>query len=844
MLSGNKILLKRSNDSGRTPVLSSLDLGELGLNTIDGRIFAKTINGSVSSIVSFLNSDDYPYTLNHYYSSVNFNYGNNTVSQIYASVLGGYNNDISGGGSSVINGEDNDIAGDFSLIGSGLKNKINASGDYSFIAAGSGNLINHSNVFTLGSNITSHSSGFTYVNNLSVQGELYGNFQIDASDIVSGTLDAARLPVFNGDITTTISNTGSVSAKVVAIQGSPISIQSPSNGQTLQWNGTAWTPGTIPPGGSGGGGLVYFLNQALSGESPTQNLPLSAQLGRTGLLNQTTLTSPHLSQASYTLIAGFVTDVLDPNLDSIPGGIWDFNVWGYSNANVNNPTVIQALVYKYNNVDAPTLLSTSNDTTLTDSGLLIQHAMACLVPQTELSATDRIYIEIRGKASASNKHVTLGFGNSTPSHIHTTLPSVGGSGLVKVIDGVTQSPASLLVNSDVAANAAIDQSKINGLTDVASKANSVYTTVQSNSSSVWNYQGTDIKALTGDWINGNLAYTTIQSNSAAWNLDNSTDTEVRSLTSNWNSTYSTLSSLSSIWDNTTSTVQSQSATWGTSSNTTLISAVTSDVEVGGIEIAQIVPQNTSFQQFVETLLTKIYYPTITAPSATMSSSIGTNVEAGTEGITLTVNLNRGAITGKTVASIWDPNTLQDYRSGTATQYIILGVNNGTTSAYTSATAIIQEGTNTFNGSVTYATGPQPVDSKGQNYLSPLASNTIAVSTPVYGRRKAFYGVDNTSANSSDIRSLAGSLLNPSNGSTFTISIPIGTVNVVFAYPSSLRNVNSVLYQEGFDADVKANFTQTTVSVEGANGYSATTYKVYKYTPVAAFTQAATYNVTI
>ena len=300
-----------------------------------------------------------------------------------------------------------------------------------------------------------------------------------------------------------------------------------------------------------------------------------------------------------------------------------------------------------------------------------------------------------------------------------------------------------------------------------------------------------------------------------------------------------------VWQETYTQFSAISASLNSSlTATSLSTAVTSDVTVGGIDIAQIVPKNTTFQQFVETLLTKIYYPAITSPSASMSPNIGTNVEAGTEGITLTVNLNRGAITGKTVASIWDPNTLQDYRSGTATQYIILGVNNGTTSAYTSATAIMQEGTNTFNGSVTYATGPQPVDSKGQNYLSPLASNTIAVSTPVYGRRKAFYGVDNTAANSSDIRSLAGSLLNPSNGSTFTISIPIGTVNVVFAYPSSLRNVNSVLYQEGFDADVKANFTQTTVSVEGANGYSATNYKVYKYTPVAAFTQAATYNVTI
>jgi hypothetical protein len=41
----------------------------------------------------------------------------------------------------------------------------------------------------------------------------------------------------------------------------------------------------------------------------------------------------------------------------------------------------------------------------------------------------------------------------------------------------------------------------------------------------------------------------------------STDTEVRSLTSNWESTYSTLSSLSSNWDSTYTTTQSNSANW-------------------------------------------------------------------------------------------------------------------------------------------------------------------------------------------------------------------------------------------------------------------------------------------
>ena len=505
MPSINSILIKRNNLSGTEPNVSDLTLGELALNTADGKLFIRTETADLTSISTFLNSKDLPYVLNESLSSINTQHGGNTVSQVFGVVLGGYNNDNSGGGSTVVNGENNDIDGDFSTILNGIDNKIEITGDYSAIIGGQNNLIAHENSFIIGSNISSHANDFTYVNNISAQGVMYGNGSglTNLAAAVAPDLEVRALtanwqstyttvqtesaswigggsPTFNGDISTTTIN-DVISATVVAIQGEPISTQYPANGQVLQWSGTAWTPGTIPPGGSGGGGLVYFLNQALSGESPTQNLPLSAQLGRTGLLDQTTLTSPHLSQASYTLIAGFVTDVLDPNLDSIPGGIWDFNVWGYSNANVNNPTVIQALVYKYNNVDAPTLLSTSNDTTLTDSGLLVQHAMACLVPQTELLATDRIYIEIRGKASASNKHVTLGFGDSTPSHIHTTLPSVGGSGLVKVIDGVTQSPASLLVNTDVANNAAIDQSKINGLIDIANKTNSTFTTVQSNS---------------------------------------------------------------------------------------------------------------------------------------------------------------------------------------------------------------------------------------------------------------------------------------------------------------------------------------------------------------------------
>jgi hypothetical protein len=730
------------------------------------------------------------------------------------------------------------------------------------------------------------------------------------------------MPAFNGDITTV---SGTTSATVVALQGEPISTQLPSIGQILQWTGTAWTPGAIPTGGSGGGGLAYYFNFSNEAQTPTTNLSSTPntpkELGIVGVVAGSSYTSGNISQTNYDLVCGFVTLTGVPNSTVIPAGLWDFNIWASSTATTANQMALRLFVYKYDGANLPVLLSQSDDINLYDPIVTAQYIASVVFPQTTITSTDRIYIEIRAKTSKNNTTVTLYFGDSTPSHVHTTLPSVGGSGLVKIINGVYQTPATLLVDSDVASNAAISPTKIAGLTDIASKANDVYTTVQANSSTNWNnevvkqYTHSNFLPLSGGTITGSLSVLgnvtyldtavgvtsamfidaattepalritqsgtgdvirvedtnnpdstpfiinsdgvvgvgtslpneklTVVGNISATGFyygdgsnltgivhdDTAVSTLVRTNSANWDAAYTGVSSLSS-------------ALSAVSSSTSLSSSVTSDVNVGGIAIAQVIPQNTTFQGFVEALLTKIYYPVLTAPTASMSSNIGTEVEAGTQGITLTVNLNRGAITGETVSGIWDPNTLQDYRSGAATQYVIQGVNNGTTSSYTSATAIIQDGTNTFSGSVTHASGPQPVDSKNQNYSSSLASGTLSTSVNVYGRRKAFYGVNNNAANSSDIRSLSNSLLNPSNGSTFQISIPIGTTNVVFAYPSSLRNVTSVLYAEGFDSDVKDNFTQTTVSVQGSNSYSSINYKVYKYSPVQAFTKTATYNVTI
>jgi hypothetical protein len=179
---------------------------------------------------------------------------------------------------------------------------------------------------------------------------------------------------------------------------------------------------------------------------------------------QSTITSGTLTNGVWTLLGGYVSESvpLDPNITSIPGGLWDFNVWALGTANANANTVIRAKVYTYNGADAPTLLGTSGEQVI--NNVSAQFSLSVLVPQTTVTSTTRIYVAVEVKAAANNHTATLQFGDGTPSHVHTSLPLVGGTGLWKNVAGVLQSPASLIFDADVDAAAAISQSKIDGLT--------------------------------------------------------------------------------------------------------------------------------------------------------------------------------------------------------------------------------------------------------------------------------------------------------------------------------------------------------------------------------------------
>ena len=78
----------------------------------------------------------------------------------------------------------------------------------------------------------------------------------------------------------------------------------------------------------------------------------------------------------------------------------------------------------------------------------------------------------------------------------------------------------------------------------------------------------------------------------------------------------------------------------------------------------------------------------------------------------------------------------------------------------------------------------------------------------------------------------------------SISIPVGAMRIVFAYPSTVRDVSSVKDVNGMNAEIATSFVQSTLQVKGNNDYDAIDYKVYVLDYAEGATETNTYKVTI
>ena len=237
-------------------------------------------------------------------------------------------------------------------------------------------------------------------------------------------------------------------------------------------------------------------------------------------------------------------------------------------------------------------------------------------------------------------------------------------------------------------------------------------------------------------------------------------------------------------------------------------------------------------------------PSITQPSVNISSSdfkayeVGTNV---TPAYTATLNpgsYQYGPATGITATS-WsvvdnaaEPNTLTT-ASGSFPQMQVV---DGTSYSIT-ATA-------------SYGAGAIPKTALGQDYADGQikAGSKSATKGTITGYRNGFYGTTTSQSSgtfeSDNIRALTATNKAVTAGTVWNISIPVGARSVIFAYPATIRDVNSVLDANGLNAEIKTAFTKVQAQVAGANGYNPIEYKVYYTNYANANDTQNTYKVTI
>ena len=140
----------------------------------------------------------------------------------------------------------------------------------------------------------------------------------------------------------------------------------------------------------------------------------------------------------------------------------------------------------------------------------------------------------------------------------------------------------------------------------------------------------------------------------------------------------------------------------------------SDVTVGAINAGDTIPINLTIEDLKNLIFNKTFFPDLNAPSFSLSNNAGLREIGESANFSATFNFNRGSIVLQGVT--------QNPRAGASNTYVI---NNITQSSNVlSLTAyIVLQGLNTITGLVNYLVGSQPLDSKENNFSTPLIAGT-------------------------------------------------------------------------------------------------------------------------
>lgn len=175
----------------------------------------------------------------------------------------------------------------------------------------------------------------------------------------------------------------------------------------------------------------------------------------------------------------------------------------------------------------------------------------------------------------------------------------------------------------------------------------------------------------------------------------------------------------------------------------------------------------------------------------------------------------------------------------------------TTATGSFADVVVADNTNyKITAKATYGAGATAVDNLGSTSSPEIkiaAGTAQKVSGAITGYRNSFWGAvtEKAEISSAIIRGLSSKSNKAlANGSTFTITIPVGAVRVVFAYPATLEDVASVKDVNGLNAEIKSAFTKSAVTVSGAGSDAGISYKVYVTDYAEPVTKANSYTVKI
>ena len=253
-------------------------------------------------------------------------------------------------------------------------------------------------------------------------------------------------------------------------------------------------------------------------------------------------------------------------------------------------------------------------------------------------------------------------------------------------------------------------------------------------------------------------------------------------------------------------------------------------KLGGIDAGTTVAQLTgkSYDEIFDTLIFPTVNPTFTAPSASISLKNYQNIqEIGANAPTtanFNVSFNASAITLAGVkqnnrAGAQDVEASKILYSSSKVEDLPEKVTSGAMDYYYRAA---------------YAEGPQPKDSKGNNYSTPLAAGTVDSSkVTVTGYRAAYSGLVSTDAITEAV--IKGMTKTISVKKTIKVSGPISEQYICFAAPAGWAVSN---IKDSNNLDVTSSYTTSTVSVTGLDG-QAVDYTVYLS---GKMTQPSTYYV--